>query len=97
MKVVWTEPARDRLVEIEDFIAQDSPDRAVSFVLELIEQADKLVDFPDSGRFVPEDEKQVARELIYEGYRIIYCVRERSVYVLSVFEGSRLFRPTDLK
>jgi toxin ParE1/3/4 len=97
MKVVWTEPARDRLVEVEEYIAQDSPERAVSFVLELMEQVDKLADFPESGRVVPEDEEQIRREVIHEGYRIIYRVNGTSVYILSVFEGSRLIRKDDLK
>jgi toxin ParE1/3/4 len=97
MKVLWTEPARDRLAEVEEYIAQDSPERAVSFVLELIEQTDKLVEFPESGRIVPEDENQAARELIHKGYRILYKIDGGSVYILSVFEGSRLLRTDDLK
>lgn len=97
MKVNWTEPARDRLAEIEDYIAEESPERAVRFVLELIEQTDKLAEFPESGRIVPEDEKQTARELIHEGYRILYKIEGGAVYILSVFEGSRLLRVDDLK
>ncbi len=97
MKVIWTEPARDRLVEIEEYIEQNSPERAVSFVLELMEQAETLANFPESGRIVVEDETQSARELIYKGYRIIYRIDNSSVYVLSVFEGSRLMRRDDLK
>ena len=97
MKVIWTEPARNRLVEVEEYIAQDSPERAVSFVLELMEQTDKLADFPESGRTIPEDEKQTTRELIHEGYRILYKIEDGAVYIMSVFEGSRLLRADDLK
>ena len=97
MKVIWSEPALDRLAEIEEYIAQDSSERAESFVLELVEQTDKLTKFPKSGRIVSEDEKQTVRELIHEGYRILYKIMDGSVYVLSVFEGSRLIRITDLK
>jgi toxin ParE1/3/4 len=97
MKIIWTELARDRLVEIEEFIAQDSPDRAVTFVSELIDQAQTLVDFPEAGRIVPEDEEHIRRELIHEGYRILYRVENKTIYILSVFEGSRLMRVEDLK
>jgi toxin ParE1/3/4 len=84
-------------VEVEEYIAQDAPERAVSFVLELLEQTEKLANFPDAGRIVPEDERQTARELIHEGYRIIYRIEGTSIYILSVFEGSRLLRVGDLK
>ncbi|MGK5087866.1 type II toxin-antitoxin system RelE/ParE family toxin [Bdellovibrionota bacterium FG-2] len=97
MKVIWTEPARDRLIEIEEYIEQDSPERAVSFVLELMVQTEALANFPESGRIVSEDETQSARELIYKGYRIIYRIGNSSIYILSVFEGSRLIRRDDLK
>jgi toxin ParE1/3/4 len=97
VKVIWTQNAVTRLTEIEDFIAIDSSERAVSFVLELMDQADTLASFPDSGRIVPEDVEGRRRELIYQGYRIIYQVDKESVFILSVFEGSRLLRSDDLK
>ena len=97
MNLGWTEPARDRLVEVEAYIAQDVPERGVNFVLELLEQTEKLAKFPDSGRIGPEDERQTARELIHEGYRIIYRIEGTTMYILSVFEGLRLLRLADLK
>lgn len=57
-----------------------------------MDQADTLAKFPESGRAVPEDEERLRRELIFEGYRIIYRVENTVVYILSVFEGSRLIR-----
>ncbi len=97
MKVIWTQKALLRLEEIEEYIAIDSPDRAVDFVSELMNQADTLAEFPKSGRIVIEDDEQTRRELIYSGYRIIYRVESAAVYILSVFEGSRLIRVSDLK
>ena len=97
MKVIWTIKALTRLTEIEDFIATDSPSRAISFVSELMDQTDRLAKFPNSGRLVPEDEEQLRYEVIFESYRIIYQIENDAVYILSVFEGSRLIRPDDLK
>lgn len=97
MKVIWTMKALTRLTEIEDYIAADSPTRAISFVSELMDQADRLAKFPESGRLVPEDDEQLRHEIIHEGYRIIYQIEKNAVYVLSVFEGSRLIRSDDLK
>ena len=59
----WTEPALDRLVEIEEYIAKDFPERAIGFVLELMNQADTLSKFPESGRTVHEDEAKLRREI----------------------------------
>lgn len=97
MKVHWTQKALSRLEEIEDYIATDSPARATRFISELIDQADQLSRFPESGRIVPEDEDQLRRELVHDGYRIIYRIHNNSIYILSVFEGSRLIRVEDLK
>jgi plasmid stabilization system protein ParE len=97
MKVIWTRKAFTRLTEIEDYIAEDSPARAAEFVMELVDETDKLAKFPEAGRLVPEDDEGLRRELIHEGYRIIYRTDGGTVYILSVFEGSRLVRRDDLE
>jgi plasmid stabilization system protein ParE len=80
VKVVWARTALSRLGEIEDYIAADSPGRAVAFVSELMDRAEALASSPDAGRIVPEDEERLRRELLHEGYRIIYRVEGKSVY-----------------
>jgi toxin ParE1/3/4 len=42
MNIVWTQEALDRLIEIEDYIAKDSPERAAKFVDQIIEHAESL-------------------------------------------------------
>jgi plasmid stabilization system protein ParE len=54
MKIVWTHEALERLFEIEDFISQDSPERAEIFVDQIIEHAESLSDKPLRGRTVPK-------------------------------------------
>lgn len=56
------------------FIARDNPERAMSFGYELISETDRLRDFPDLGRIVPEYENQRLREIIFSPYRIVYRV-----------------------
>ena len=97
MRSLWTRHALERLAEIEEFIALDAPERAAEFAHELMDQVDRLEHHPDLGRSVPEDAENLRRELIHQGYRIIYRVDANQIYVLSVFEGSRLVRPEDLK
>ncbi len=97
MKIRWTRESLLRLFEIEDFIAQDSPDRARQFVDQLIEHAESIPDNPFSGRIVPEISNTDIRELIFKKYRIVYRINENDIDILTVFEGHRLLRLDEIK
>jgi plasmid stabilization system protein ParE len=47
------------------FIARDNPERAMSFGYQLISETDRLQDFPELGRIVPEYENQRLREITF--------------------------------
>jgi toxin ParE1/3/4 len=85
----------EQLAEIENFISKDSTQRALTFVMSLISQAETLTQHPKKGRVVPELLNPAIREIIYKGYRIIYQLTPDTVQVLSVFEGHRQLRQTD--
>ena len=53
-KLIWSPAARDDLHDIVVFIAHDNPNRAMSFGYELISETDRLQEFPELGRSVPE-------------------------------------------
>ena len=42
MKVVWTEQAWGRLIEIEEFIERDDPEAAAKLIKKLVQRADAL-------------------------------------------------------
>lgn len=93
MKIQWTNEALVQLIEIEEFISKDSPERAAIFVDQLIEHAeDSLSGNPRMGRTVPEMANPGIRELIFKKYRIVYRLTENSIEILTVFEGHRLLR-----
>jgi len=93
MSITWSREAGENLIDIEEFIARDSPDRAVRFVDAIIYHAETiLVDNPRSGRTVPEIGNPDIRELIYRGYRVIYQLNSDRIDILTVFEGHRLLR-----
>lgn len=93
MKIKWTNEALEQLIEIEEFISKDSPERAAIFVDQLIEHAeDSLPDNPRMGRTVPEIANSDIRELIFKKYRIIYRLVGNNIEILSVFEGHSLLR-----
>jgi toxin ParE1/3/4 len=97
MKIRWTHEALLRLSEIEDFIAQDSPDRARQFVDQIIEHTESLPGNPFSGRTVPEISNPDMRELIFKKYRIVYQINGNDIDILTVFEGHRLLRLDEIK
>lgn len=97
MRIKWTNEALIRLFEIEDFISQDSPERAEKFVDQIIEHAETLSDKPLSRRTVPEISNPDIRELIFKKYRIVDRIKGNSLYILTVFEGHRLLRIDEIE
>jgi len=70
MKVEWTKPAVNDLDSIHEFIGRDSKLYADSFIEKILNTVDKLEDFPEIGRKVPEANDPDTRELIFQNYRI---------------------------
>ncbi len=66
------------------------PYYAELFVDRLIEATDKLEAHPRLGRKVPEaDDRDDVRELIVQGYRIVYLLQPEQLQILTVIHGSR--------
>jgi toxin ParE1/3/4 len=89
-KVIWTDKSTAHLKAIHDYIAEDSSVYALNFVKKLVKATLKLEVFPFAGRMVPEFEHSSLnlREVIYQGYRIIYRVMPNSdVEIISVAHG----------
>ena len=82
MKVTWTLVAIERLESIHDFIAETSSDRADKVHERLLVAADQLKSHPLSGPVLPED--GAYRQLVVDGYRIVYRVSEDAVFVNTV-------------
>jgi len=89
MRVEWTDPALDDLAAIRDHIAKDSPYYARQFIERIFDAAETLKDHPQIGRPVPEADQDTVRELIFQGYRIIYRTKTDRVQVATVIHGSR--------
>ena len=54
MKLTWTHEALNKLLEIEDFISEDSPTRAQKLTNQIIQKAESLKKHPHKGRIVPD-------------------------------------------
>lgn len=90
VNVNWTDLALRTLDDIYDYIARDAPVYAEHFVQQLFSAVDRLEEFPLSGRHVPEAERDDIREVIFQHYRILYCIISDSrIDIISVIHGSR--------
>lgn len=96
MQVVWTDPAVERVEEIAVYIAQDDPDAAARWAIELFDAVERLAQFPESGRAVPEFGLREVREIIFGAYRVFYRVGSAEE-VLSIRHGSQLIRPGEVR
>ena len=95
-QVRWTPQASDDLDAIAEFIAADSPHFAALFVIGVLESVERLVDFPQYGRVVPEIGDAAVREIILGNYRLIYRLRGGTAEILTVYHGARLLDPKSL-
>lgn len=80
------------LEAIYEYIAGDSSQNAARMIERLIDRAEGMVAFPQSGRVVPEYEQENIREIIEPPYRIIYYTLPDRIDVLTVMHGARLLR-----
>lgn len=95
MRLRWTEQARNDLLQIGRYIAQDKPGAARTWVQRLRERARDAADMPLMGRKVPEFDREDIREVILGGYRVVYRVRTDAIEVLAVFDRRRLLSSAD--
>ena len=91
VRIRWSEQAVEDLTEIHGYIARSSPRYAAVVAGRIVDAVDRLAEFPDVGRVVPELGEPAVREVIEGAYRIIYERRAKAVEVLTIFRGSRAF------
>jgi toxin ParE1/3/4 len=84
VRIVWSPLALERVAEIAEGIAIDRPLAAEAWVEEILSAVERLADFPESGRVVPEVRREEIREVIQGDYRIIYRTDPDQVSILTV-------------
>lgn len=88
MIVEFTAAAEADLEVIGDYIAQDNPARALSFVRELSRSCLELADMPEAWPIVPRCEHQGVRRRVHGRYLIFYRVAEGRITILHVLNGA---------
>jgi toxin ParE1/3/4 len=89
-EVTFAASAVNDLEEIRAwYAAQQVPEVGERLLREVIAGVERLVDFPESGRIVPEFGVDRVREIVHPPFRIVYRLDETRVRVIRVWRGER--------
>ncbi len=97
MKLTWSPLAIERVSEIAEYIAQDKPTAAEKWVDKIFNLVERLSEFPESGRVVPEMNNKMFREIISGNYRIIYKHEKSQILILTVRHGKQILPVEEIK
>ena len=91
-KVEWSQPASKDLLNIIEYVSQESTDSAIRIFERIKSKCKTLDQSPDRGRVVPELKECGIfnyRELIISPWQIIYRISDHRVFVLAVIDSRR--------
>lgn len=89
MRVALTDEALRELEEIGDYIAQDNPDRARTFVEELAGAARRIGITPRGFPLVQRFAHEGVRRRVHGAYLIFYRIEDDHVSILHILHGAR--------
>ena len=89
--------AESALRDLEDvrewYASQSAQETGEGLVREIVQSLAQLVQFPESGRVVPEFGQPSLRELVRPPFRIVYRLDGDRVRVVRVWRSERLMAP----
>ena len=71
---------------------QQIPEVGNRLIKEIISQVERLADFPESGRIVPEFNIENLREIIFAPFRIVYRLDGNKIKIVRVWRSERMLR-----
>ena len=90
MIIRFTPPARAQLLAAAAYIRADRPTAARAFRERVDRALQRLVDFPQSGRIVPEFSQLGFREVIVDSYPFFYRAHGDIVWVVGVWHDAQM-------
>lgn len=97
LRIHWSPLALERVVEAAAYSYGGRPQAAEQYVQGVFASVERLKEFPESGRVVPELGRESTRELFFRRYRIIYRVERDRVEVLTVRHMRQLLEEEDVE
>jgi toxin ParE1/3/4 len=89
--LIWSPTARFDLWDILSYIEDSNHSAAVHFGQNVFNKVERLIDFPESGRVVPEFNDAAIREIIQRPCRIVYRINltKQTVEIVRVWHAAR--------
>mgnify|MGYP000679895057 FL=1 len=97
MKITWSPLAAEQVRDIASYIALDKSSVAEQWIDKMFDSVEQLIDFPKSGRVVPELQINSIRELVQGNYRVIYKIQDNSISVLTVKSYRQQLRSDEIE
>lgn len=89
MRVFFAQSAERELEEIGDLIARDNPQRARSFIAELVKACKSIGRTPRGYPLVDKERDPTLRRRVYRNYLIFFDIGSQGVEILHVLHGTR--------
>ena len=91
MKLIIARSALNDLEAIKAYYLERAvPEIGQKFVSTILEKAQRLIEYPDSGRKVPEFDQEQIREIIHPPFRVVYMRHTSAVNLVRVWRSERL-------
>lgn len=89
MKIFFTPSARAQFLAVIAYIRRDKPEAALRFRRRAKTVLTRLIQFPESGRVIPEFPELPHREVVVAPYRFFYRVKGKAVWIVGVWHGAQ--------
>lgn len=90
MRVLFTPTGRTQFLDVIRFLKGESPKAARTFRKNVERSLQRLQQYPESGRILPEFPDIPFREVIVPPYRFFYRVQGKTVWIVAVWHGAQL-------
>jgi plasmid stabilization system protein ParE len=87
MKIRFSETSRTQLKEVKSFIEKDNPQRAVNHVRKVVDQIKTMLQFPYIGKVNSVYNRKDIREIVVEGYKVIYQIDLDHITILVIYKN----------
>lgn len=89
-KVRFTKPARAQFLAAVAYIQADRPSAALQFRTRANDALSVLIEFPESGRVIPEFPAMGFREVLVDSYRFFYRAKGDTVWVVGAWHDAQI-------
>jgi toxin ParE1/3/4 len=90
LRILFTPSARSQFLSAMAYIRRENPAASSAFRKKAEKSLQRLIEFPESGRVLPEFPDLPFREVVIAPYRFFYRVKENTVWIVAVWHGAQL-------